>query len=80
MSRLAIRNCPECRKPFSGPRQLKYCSDPCRAGAKKKQNAEYERRVKRPPHLYRKKKLAEGEIQLEFALDSPRTDMYEKAS
>lgn len=78
--RYVIHTCPECQGRFTERRQVKYCSDACRAKAVRRRNAEYERRVKRPPHLYRKKKLAEGEIQLELALDSTRTVEYEKAS
>ena len=76
MSRFATRPCPECQRPFSAVRLIKYCCDECRGEAKKKQNAAYERRVKRPPHLYRKKKTTSDENQL----DMFRTDAYEEAS
>jgi hypothetical protein len=78
--RFIVRSCPECKRPFSAARGTKYCSDPCKNEAKKRQNAEYERRVKRPPHLYRKKKLAPDQMQYELPLDNPRTDVYKKAS
>jgi len=74
MSRYAVRPCPECQKPFSALRFIKYCGDECRTTAKKRQNAAYERRVKRPPHLYRKKNAASDEMQLDMFC----TDVYVK--
>jgi hypothetical protein len=80
MPRLAIHVCPECSVRFTDVRKVKYCSKKCRAAVKKRQDAAYERKVKRPPHLYREKKTILDEEQLELPLDSPRTDVYEEAS
>lgn len=66
------RLCRECKKPkVHGSRLLKYCSDECRKAVRHRYNVAYERRVKRPPHKYRKKKV-ENHGQLEFSFDSVR--------
>ena len=64
--RRIVITCSECQTRFNGPRNAKYCGDLCKAKVKKRRNAEYERRVKRPPHLYRKKKAQVDEVQLEL--------------
>lgn len=78
--RLFTRPCAHCKKLFFGKRVLKYCGEDCRKLVAKAQNADYERRVKRPAHLYRKKKLAATEFQFELALDSVREVPYKEAS
>lgn len=57
IGRFQERKCKNCKIPYVGKRQTRYCSNPCRDEVRKKQMADWERNSGRSTYEYREKQL-----------------------